>query len=189
MLELKLSLDGLGALENRVAAMQERAQDLTPVWGVAHDLFRVEMYGQFESEGKQILGSEWQPLSPKYAATKPETPTPFGILYRTGKLYRSLVEENHPNHVKRISASEAVFGTNVTNDEGAPYPVFHQTGATRDFTRKDGTTGTAVLPARPIIGFRPAFKQMLTRVMLTYVLSGRTPDGIEDADELAYHWR
>lgn len=175
-MNITLDLQGLDKLRLSTQDMVARMTNLMPVWDVVHDLFRVEMYGQFASEGQQVNGEPWQPLSEAYAKRKPETPTPFDILYRTGKLYRSLVEEGNPDHVFESSPTNVLIGTRVTNDKGKPYPLYHQ-------------RGDDPMPERRIIGFSDAFRKAATRVMLTYVLSGRLPEGIEDAEEIAYRWR
>ena len=159
---LHLELSGVAEQIARFEAMQARAQNLSPVWDVVHHAFAHEMADQFMSQGAYINGEEWAPLNPDYAKRKLKffnPPAPFGILYRTGRLFESLATESG-EHVYEPSAQAVTMGTTV------PYGKYHQ-------------TGTEHLPKRKIIGLRNRFAQLVFRATVRWIVGGTvaTADG------------
>lgn len=154
---ISLEVEGLIQQKDRFGKMRERAHDLTPVWEQAHDAFMIEMDEQFRTEGAYFLGGGWAPLSPEYAKRKPKPPAPFGILYRSGDLYRSLATEG-AGHVKRLTPTDAVMGT---VDEKAKW---HQVGDAR-------------LPQRKILQMRQEFKKFVVRTTMKFLVTGEAAAG------------
>jgi len=99
-------------------------RDLTPVWDKIHEVFIAFVKRVFASEGGYV-GEAWAPLSPGYARWKARHTADKGILQLRGRLYGSLIESQHPDHVFRDGPSFMEVGTRV------PYAKFHQTGTRR----------------------------------------------------------
>lgn len=99
-------------------------KDLTPVWDKIHEMFIAFIKRVFESEGGYI-GEAWAPLSPAYAHWKARHTANKGILQLRGRLYGSLTEPRHSDHIFRSGPSFMEAGTRV------PYAKFHQTGTRR----------------------------------------------------------
>jgi len=154
---LRLELPATRRLRALSAEALERARDMRPVWDVGAAAFRLEMDRQFRTQGRYLLGERWVPLSPAYAHRKPQPPAPFGILYRSGELYRSLHDASHPDHVYVRTQTAMEIGTRV------PYAAYHQYG-----TRK--------MPARPIIKVRGAYIRLLVRAAVAWILRGTRLD-------------
>ena len=157
---LTLSLDGLPQWEQLTQDMISRTEDLSEVWETGDEAFRLEMSAQFESQGGYLQdGTQWVPLSFAYAKRKPPPPAPFGILYRSGKLWQSLAKEGG-DHVKIVQPESLVVGSSV------PYGKYHQTGGGK-------------LPQRKIIIVRDALKRLLMRGIIGYILTGKRPGARE----------
>lgn len=66
-------------------------------------------------------GVPWQPLAPATIAKKGHST----ILVDTGRLQASVVNPQHPDHVRELLDNGLTFGTDV------PYGIFHQDGTPR----------------------------------------------------------
>jgi len=155
---LKLELDGLQKFDTLTSEMVARAQDLSPAFEAGDEAFRAEMNEQFETQGAYLQGGDtWAPLSPEYAKRKPKPPAPFGILYRSGDLWKSLSEEGG-DHVKIVQPDSGTYGSSI------PYGKYHQTGGDK-------------LPQRKIIIVRTRLKAFMARAALGWILRGKTPGG------------
>lgn len=165
---LKLDLGGFDQVTASQAERLARLKDLSPVFEWADLPFRLEVAEQFKTQGAYFEnGSQWAPLSPEYARRKPTPPAPFGILYRSGELFRSLSEEGG-EHVSVATADSGLYGSTVE------YGKYHQTGAT--WTNKAGVE--IRLPQRRILDqtFRwQRFRQQIVRAVIGYVLRGTAP--------------
>lgn len=158
---ISLDLKGLPRWSELTESMHERASDLSAVFEAGDEAFRVEMNQQFRTEGEYFLGKKWAPLSPAYAARKPTPPPPFGILYRSGELWKSLTDESHEDHVKVITPTSGTYGTAI------PYAKYHQ-------------QGTPKMPQRKVIEIRKRLKAWFMRATIGHILSGKLP-GSDDA--------
>ncbi len=157
---LHMDLSGLPFWTTLTHDMLTRLQDLSPVFEAGDSWFRAEMDEQFQTQGAYLQGgTEWAPLSPEYAKRKPPPPAPFGILYRSGDLYRSLSVEGG-DHIKVIAPQEAAYGSSV------PYGKYHQ-------------DGTEKMPQRKIIILLNKMRQRFARGALAYIMSGRSPGASE----------
>lgn len=153
---ISLAID-LDAAKERYEGMEERLKDLRPVWEYAHRGFVLEEEEAFSTEGAHFgNGEKWAPLSPSYAASKPPVPPPYGILYRTGRMHRSVTNDSDPDNIKIMTASAAMFGTKVE------YAKYHQ-------------EGTGKMPARVFVKARETYRKLLIRAMATYAVRGQLP--------------
>lgn len=75
---------------------------------------------QFDTEGGNSGG--WQALAASTLAEKTRKGYPDKILQATGALMASLVDENDPAHIERLSADSVAFGSTMG------YGIFHATG-------------------------------------------------------------
>lgn len=164
---LHLDLQGVQGAIEKFSAMAKRAEDLSPVWEAGHDIFVTEMAEQFQTQGTFLLGEQWAPLNPKYLEKKlrkwGDPPGSFGILYRSGNLYSSLVNDTHPEHIKVIEPGGAIYGSSVD------YGLYHQTGAI--IHAADG--GSWRLPQRKIIHVTARTSRWVTRLAVLYITKGR----------------
>ena len=156
---ISLDVDGIVRQHERFERMRDCARDLTPVWEQVHTAFMLEMDQQFRTQGAYFLGAEWTPLSPAYARRKPKPPSPFGILYRSGDLYRSLTSEQADGHVKHLTPTDAVMGSSIE------YGKYHQSGGGK-------------LPQRKILQMRQEFKRFVFRTTMKYLLTGEAVAGV-----------
>lgn len=159
---LTIELKGFAERAAHFQAAALRARDLTPVWDYAHDIWLHEIAQQFMSEGSYFLGSGWAELSPAYAIAKERharPPAPFGILYRTGHLFEALSNEGADEHVFVSTPEMVLLGA---RGEAGRIGSYHQ-------------TGTATMPARPIIRMRNRFKQLLFRAAVRWITGGELP--------------
>lgn len=153
---LKVDVSGLQQWSERVAGMQRRLEDLSPVFDAGDEWVRAEIGRQFETQGTYLQnGVEWAPLSPEYAKRKPEPPAPFGILYLTGRLYESFAQENN-DHVKVITKDSGTYGSSVSYG-------------------KHPQKGTPKMPQRKIAIARNRLYQLFAKAIAAYSLKGIKP--------------
>jgi hypothetical protein len=147
--------------------MAARAQDLTPVFEMGDQGFRLEMAEQFRTQGAYLQGgTQWEALSPEYARRKPPPPAPFGILYRSGRGYEALTTENG-EHVKVIEPQQAWYGAAVLAEDGRTnYMAVHDQGRGR-------------MPQRKIIVVRDRFRKLMVNGLLAWIVGGRRPGASE----------
>jgi phage gpG-like protein len=118
---LKIDVDDSG-LKVMLTGIQTGLNDLTPVWTPIHQIYIAFIKEQFASEGA-YAGVKWEPLNKKYAAWKAQTAPGKTILRFRDRLYGSLTDEKHPEHVFRTGPGWMDYGTKVF------YARIHQTGS------------------------------------------------------------
>lgn len=154
---LTLNLSGVRKKVQFFQEMADRLRDLRPVWDQAHHYFIHDMIQQFMTQGEHLLAQPWQPLSPRYLAYKIRhfgvPPSPFGILYREGRLFEAMTNEGSPFHVYATYPDGAAMGARVF------YGPFHQRGAGR-------------LPKRKIVHLTGRFRRFVFRATVAYVTRG-----------------
>lgn len=162
---LNLEITNLERVRQFTQDMAERAADLTPVWETAHEAFLIEMQHQFATEGAHLTGQEWQPLSEAYAEWKQVHYAGQPILQRTSDLIQSLVNADDANHIAVMTPERAAFGTKV------PYAIHHQNGTPGHWSeyRKKYV---GALPQRRIIVQRDAYKRLVFRAAIAWILRG-----------------
>jgi phage gpG-like protein len=128
------SVTGEDDVRHMLLAIGDRAEDARPAFKVIADQLRAVELALFEAEG----AGEWPPLKESTRERKAALGQPDKILQATGALKDSLTINNAEGATEYLSPWELVFGTHLTTEDGAPYPVFHQ-------------RGTSKMPARPPI--------------------------------------
>jgi phage gpG-like protein len=136
-------------LDRTLAGLEERTQDLRPVWDTLRRRFLVTERKQFDSEGA-FGGGKWAPLSPAYGAWKAAHYPGKPILVRTGELRRSLTEGPQ---VTVMEPHLAIFGSAVE------YGQYHE-------------EGSAHLPRRPPVQLPAAERREWVRAVQRFIVTG-----------------
>lgn len=153
--EFKFSYDK--AIFNRsrqkLAAMSQRAQNVSPAWDVFLDWFADGNRQQFGSQGKRWR-TPWRELKPATVAQKRYAGWMGDILVREGTLKRSV--SDRPLQVERLGPHDMSVGTRV------PWAAHHHYGAPR-----------ANIPRRPLWNAR-AIKDSgaITSAVKSWIVSG-----------------
>ena len=129
--------------------MQERAKNLKPVFNWAKRKLELANAENFAQAGLPSGG--WKPLSPRYGAWKSRNFPGAPILFRSGKLFRSVTSFAAADTT--INDTSASFSTSVE------FAKFHQYGTSR-------------MPARKVIFEPPRFARELGEEVAQYVVGG-----------------
>ena len=76
-------------------------------------------------------------LTPRYAKWKtryykgPRGEYFPNIMTLSGETYQSLTDRTHPEAVRIAERTRITFGTTVRSEDGAPYPLYHQSGTAK----------------------------------------------------------
>ena len=119
------ALEGAEKVDVGLSRFGVDIKDWTPFFRdeLAPQFFR-DVISNFDSQGRKYTGS-WPELSPAYRIWKAAHFPGKPILVRSGKLRGSLVPGGGPGQVRRVSSSNAEFGTSI------PYGDTHQKGRGR----------------------------------------------------------
>jgi len=115
-IDIDIDMD-MAKVQERLAAMELRSKDFSPVLRRARERLEDANRNNFTSKGLPVGG--WQRRRDDAA---------WPLMMRTGKLFHSLVNMSGPPN--RIYKRVAVFGTQVE------YAKFHQYGTTKMASRK-----------------------------------------------------
>ena len=178
---LEVNLLGVEALNRKLLVMGDAVKDLRPAWEAIHDgkrgnpLLGSDKFGarartfteilteQFRTQGRRG-GTPWVGYQnePRYRPIKFLFGGGFSriLRWRQGRerLYPSLVEANHPQHVFKSRRGTAKMGTSV------PYAVKHQEG--RGMQKFDNIA----LPRRRIIALKKSDTAGWARVVQRHIV-------------------
>jgi len=157
MFRFTLTVAGETQMDRGIARFADGVSDYRPLWPEIYALFLEEERGQFASEGSHG-GSQWAPLSPRYAKWKEVRYPGRPILVREGTLRGSLTDRNAPGAVFQPEPRKLVMGSSV------PYALFHQMGTRR-------------MPARPEIKLTEPFKRKAMKQLQSYLVERATEAG------------
>ena len=144
-------VDGAAAVEHDLLRMETRLLDPRPVLGRFVDLLQQMMGERFAAEGE----GDWAPLAASTVARKGSTV----IGRETDAMMDALTDEGAEGALREIGEDELIFGINLTNEDGVPYPViFH-----------DGRPGQ---PARPLFDTAGLDLTRFTRELQAYLVEG-----------------
>lgn len=147
--EIEVDVDIANAMA-RLAAMEARAKNFTPVFIAARTDLEKANAANFASNGLPS-GKAWAPLDAEYGSWKSVNFPGRGTLVRSGKLFQSLTSmKGTPSYIR---SNEAGFGTNVE------YAKFHQ-------------YGTFKMPKRQIVFSTPIFVKQTAKNAGQYVADG-----------------
>ena len=152
-------LDGLQIIDRKLAAIEERASDMSPAHGAVVKVFNEIARRNFETEGASSAAGKWAPLKPSTQRDRARKgyPPANPILVREGDLRGSVVGQTGDSIVVSTPRYLAI-GT------ATPYAVYHQSRAPRK-----------KLPRRPIFEPTQDDKHALLRPIRRYV-TGHDPD-------------
>lgn len=152
MTEFAFDGEGFAQARREIHAMQERARNMVPVWNEVLDWWAQRNRVHFGSRGAR-WGTPWPELSPAYLAWKRAQGWQGDVLVRTSDLLRSLADR--PLGVERITAQEAVAGTNL------PYARWHQ-------------SGTKFMPRRQLVNAQAVFAEgVVSEIAANWITTGR----------------
>lgn len=127
MVRLTVEIEGAEELQHRLAEIDRRISDLTPIWGaITSKLFDIERE-IFDSEGR----GQWAPLSPRYAAWKARHYPGQPLLVLTGAMRQAFTNSSGAEIVRQPQSLLVKWST-------PEYAKYHQ-------------TGTTYMPARPVL--------------------------------------
>lgn len=116
-------VDGIDDVEHQLLGMGARAIETRPLLEMFADQLE-QMFGDtFAAQGY----GEWEPLAASTIARKGSST----ILRETDALMDSLTESGAEGAVREIFGDELIFGSNLTSEDGFPYPAAHRTGTSR----------------------------------------------------------
>lgn len=168
MSDFTVSVDFQGTVQD-IAAVQARADNLTPVWEGPVDRILRSMFALvFETRG-QFIGKPWAPLSPVTEKIKAKMGRlGFGPLRLFDRLYRSLTVRSATDQVKEVTPASMTFGTSV------PYAHLHQDGWNMKSFMGRPVAPRFILPRKiaPEGELPPTISGQIEAAMLDYVLSG-----------------
>lgn len=116
-MSVETDIDGLDAILSRIERLEGRTRDIRPLAEVLHDWLVGRMETAFETQG-QSQGSKWAGYQqePRYRAYKRKRASALNVLRwisddSTERLYPSLTQKTHPDHVWKVQKSRILFGT------------------------------------------------------------------------------
>lgn len=146
-------VDGLDECEHRLLALGERAVETRPLLEIFARQLEGEMATRFAEEGE----GEWPPLAPSTIARKGSSV----IGRETDAMMEALTTRDGEGALREfIGDEELIFGINLTNDEGFPYPVVFDKGTT------DGTQAP-----RPLFHITTWMLRAFTKNLHAYLMA------------------
>lgn len=143
-------VDGLAQVEHHLLGIASRAMEPRPL---------LEMFAE---QLRQMFGDIFSREGPGWAALAPSTVERKGsskIGRDTDAMMKSLTEKGGQGHLEEFFGDELIFGTNLTNDEGFPYPAVFDRGS------KSGQ------PARPLFSIQERDLRRFTKATQAYLMS------------------
>lgn len=174
-------------LDKLIAFLAKTAGDPRPLFEKVGAFLRQEWKKNFEIGGNP----PWVPLRPNTITSKDFHGFPSNPLIASGGLRDSVIDENHPAHIHRVSKDKLEEGTGYTSASGAPLAVYHQEGTrgpyripkntkSKKLLRFVGASGEFVyarsvmhpgLPARPFITLSNEAHEQLADELVNFILS------------------
>lgn len=148
-------------MDRGISRFADGCADYRPIWPVIEDDFYAMEKRQFGTEGVAGGGKKWEPLKPDYEEGKSVHYPGLPILQRTGEMFGSLTERDHPAAVHVEERKTLTLGTTIE------YAIFHQQGTSR-------------MAARPEIQFPEEFKRMEMAHIQQYLVRVATAAGFRD---------
>lgn len=140
----------------KIAAMGERADDMSPVLeSIADDWIDI-IEETFASEGRRILGRQWHRLATSTIAKRGSS---HPILVETAELLVNMTDQGNI----RIENDEIMMELpdSVETKAASHQYGFHNASANKD------------VPARPMIGFTPLDRKVWNTRMTDYLVNGK----------------
>lgn len=173
-------------LDKLISFLAKTAGDPRLLFEKVGTFLRQEWKKNFEIGGNP----PWVPLRPSTIASKDFHGFPANPLIASGGLRDSVIDENHPAHIHRVSKDKLEEGTGYTSRDGAPIAVYQQEGTSGPYRipknssskkklRFIAPSGEFVyarsvmhpgLPARPFITLSDEATDALAGELVDYIL-------------------
>lgn len=152
-------IDGLEQTEHDLLRLETRLLDPRPVLRRFIDILHRQMAERFAAEGE----GDW----PALAASTVERKGSSVIGRETDAMMEALTTESAEGALRETTEDELIFGINLTNEDGVPYPVIFN----------DGRAGQ---PARPLFDTGGLDLRELTKALQQYLVEGdRSEFGVQ----------
>jgi phage gpG-like protein len=149
---IEYDVEGLEPIEHHLLGIGERAIETRPMLEMFAADLEAQMSARFEAEGE----GDWAPLADSTVARKGSSV----IGRETDAMMNSLTDSGAEGSLREIFGDELVFGTNLVNDDGFPYPVVFNDGS---------KTGQ---PARPLFNLAHLDLRRFSKLVQTYLIAG-----------------
>lgn len=145
------NVEGVEPTRHKLMAFAARAIEPAPALLIVAETLRTILAKRFDAEGS----GEWPALAESTIAKKGHD----WIGEESGAMEESLTVKGAEGSLEEILGDELFFGTNLTNEEGFPYPVVFNDGTT------DGTQ-----PARPLMHFTVEDLKLMSKGIQAYLV-------------------
>lgn len=173
LLPIQIVVDGDVVLSRRLGVLASKVKDLRPAWADVHGIFVDAMVRRFASQGSEG-GETWDHYSrePRYAAYKRRklglargsrmpvlrwAPYASRRAFPRERLYPSLTDPSHPEHVYRAGKLDVAIGSTTPWGRG-----LNRGGEVQRWDR-------VAIPARKIIRFSEGTKRAMVRAILRHL--------------------
>lgn len=146
---IRYDVDGARDVEHELLAMGARAIEARPVLELFMEQLEAMFVDTFAAEGY----GTWPPLAESTVARKGHST----ILRETDAMMESLTDSGAEGALREVFGDELIFGTNLTTEDGFPYPVAHR-------------TGTETMPARDPLIVRDIDLRRFTSAVHAYLM-------------------
>ena len=151
MTRVVYDVDGAAAVEHDLLRLETRLLDPRPVLSRFVDILHRQMAQRFAAEGE----GDWPPLAPATVERKGHST----IGRETDAMMEALTTEGAEGALREVLDDELIFGINLTNEEGVPYPVIFNDGNDRQ-------------PARPLFDTEGLDLREFTKALQAYLVEG-----------------
>lgn len=148
---IQYDVDGLAQVEHHLMAIGARAMEPRPLLEAFAQQLEAIFGEIFAAEGR----GQWPPLAP--ATVKKKGNSTIGR--ETDAMMESLTSEGSEGALREIFGDELIFGTNLTNDDGVPYPAIFNDGNDNQ-------------PARPLFALEEKDLRRFTKAVHAYLMAG-----------------
>jgi len=161
-MSIETDIRGLDALHRQIDEYQSRAGDITPITPVIHRLLIERIKAAFRTQGVS-QGRKWPGYQnePRYRGYKRKRASALTVLRWIGgdypeRLYPSMTQATHPEHVWRQVGNRISFGTRVPYArrlERGGKNFFGESAPPREFARlgDDGKVALAQILGRWVV--------------------------------------
>lgn len=150
MTTLAYDVDGVAAVEHDLLGMEARLMEPRPLLEGFVALLQQMMAERFAAEGE----GDWAPL----AASTVEKKGSSVVGRETDAMMDALTTDGAEGALREFFGDELIFGVNLTNDEGVPYPAIFNDGRGAD------------QPARPLFDTGGMDLRRFTKAVQAYIV-------------------
>jgi hypothetical protein len=144
-------VEGAAMVEHDLLGFETRLLNPRPVLTRFIDILQHQMAERFDAEGE----GDWEPLAASTVERKGSTT----IGRETDAMMEALTTEDAEGALREVMDDELLFGINLTNEDGVPYPVIFN----------DGRAGQ---PARPLFDTGGLDLRAFTKALQEYIVEG-----------------